>query len=140
MPQSEFWILGGGTERKPLEALADRLGIAARVRFIGTVLPQDVYTWLRRADAGVLATRQDVFLDYSFSNKLSEYVIMGKPVIASRLRTINHYFGDGALAYFAPGDPQSLADRMVTIYRDDELRARLVQQAPLELHPIVGKS
>ena len=136
MPDAQFWILGSGTERQALEEQIQRLGLSSRVRLIGTVPPQEVHEWLRQSSAGVLATRQDVFLDYSFSNKLSEYVIMGRPVIASRLRTINHYFSDDAVAFFVPGDVEGLANRMVEIYDNESLRQRLVRQAREELHPI----
>ena len=136
MPGAEFWILGDGPEKRTLQQLARELDVAGQVKFLGTVLPQEVHQWLRRCDVGVLATRQDVFLDYSFSNKLSEYVIMGKSVIASRLKTIRHYFSENALAYFAPEDPLALAGQMVLLYNDRELRARLAQNAAQELRPI----
>jgi glycosyltransferase involved in cell wall biosynthesis len=136
IPNAEFWILGDGTERRGLEELSDRLGIAKSVKFIGRVPPQEIPNWLKQCDVGVLATRSDVFLDYSFSNKLSEYIIMDKPVISSRLRTIHHYFSENALAFFEPNRPASLAEQMVRVYRDAELRQRLVVRAKQEYAPI----
>ena len=62
-----------------LKQRAGELGVAAKVRFIGRVLPTEISNWLKQSDIGVLATRRDVFLDYSFSNKLTEYVIMVNP-------------------------------------------------------------
>jgi glycosyltransferase involved in cell wall biosynthesis len=84
----------------------------------------------------VLATRQDVFLDYSFSNKLSEYIIVGKAVIAARLKTIRHYFGEDALAYFAPEDRAALAQQMTLLYGDRRLREQLARNAADQLRPI----
>lgn len=136
MPQAELWIVGGGPEKRALEERAVRYGLGSKVRFVGTVRPEEVQSWLSQCDIGVLATRQDVFLDYSFSNKLSEYIIMGKGVIASRLRTISHYFSDDALAYFAPEDVGDLARRMVELYQDESLRLRLANSARLEFRPI----
>jgi glycosyltransferase involved in cell wall biosynthesis len=136
MPGAELWILGDGPERRALQQLAERFNMSDRVRFIGTVLPQDVHHWLRRCDVGVLATRQDVFLDYSFSNKLSEYIIMGKAVIAARLKTIGHYFSEDALAYFTPEDPVALAERMTLLYGDRTLRESLARNAANQLQPI----
>jgi len=136
IPNAEFWILGDGTERRGLEELSERLGIAKSVKFIGRVPPQEIPNWLKQCDVGVLATRSDVFLDYSFSNKLSEYIIMDKPVISSRLRTIHHYFSDNALAFFEPNRPPSLAEQMVRVYRDAPLRERLVVRAKQEYAPI----
>ncbi len=57
---------------------------------------------------------------------------MGKPVVISRLKAIRHYFSDDALAYFEPNDPADLARQMVRLYRDRELRSRLVARATEE--------
>src|SRR5262249_11172574 len=92
MPGAELWILGGGTQKAALEQQVKQLGLESKVKFIGNVRPEEVPQWLARCDVGVLATRRDVFLDFSFSNKLSEYIIMGKAVISSRLKAIRHYF------------------------------------------------
>jgi glycosyltransferase involved in cell wall biosynthesis len=107
-----------------------------KVRLVGSVRVEEIPHWLNRCDVGVLATRRDVFLDFSFSNKLSEYVIADKPVIASRLKTIRHYFSEEALAYFEPNDPRDLAKQMVLVFRDAGLRTRLVQRARQEYSPI----
>lgn len=136
MPRAELWIVGGGPEKAALEERAIRYGLGSKVRFVGTVRPDEVQAWLSQCDIGVLATRQDVFLDYSFSNKLSEYIIMGKAVIVSRLKTIRHYFGDEALAYFAPEDTDDLARRMLELYEDEALRRRLSDCARHEFRPI----
>jgi glycosyltransferase involved in cell wall biosynthesis len=136
MPGAEFWIVGEGPETSALQAQARRLEIDTRVRFIGSLLPQEVPAWLRRCNVGVLATRQDVFLDLSFSNKLSEYIVMDKPVIASRVRTIRHYFSEEALAFFEPGDTTDLAHQMVRLYRDAWRCVRFACQAKMEYQPI----
>ena len=136
MPGAEFWILGGGTEKKALEALVQKLGLNGKVKFIGNVLPQAVPQWLKRCDVGVLATRRDVFLDFSFSNKISEYIIMGKGVVASRLKAIRHYYSEDAFAFFEPNDADALSKQMVRVYGDSEFRAKLVAKAKQEYAPI----
>jgi glycosyltransferase involved in cell wall biosynthesis len=136
IPEAELWILGDGPEKASLQSLARELGIESKVRFIGRVLPAEISAWLHRCDIGVLATRSDVFLEYSFSNKLTEYIIMGKAVIASRLKTINHYFSERALAFFEPNDPTSLAAQMIRLCKDADLRPRLAAQARIEYSPI----
>jgi len=136
MPGAELWILGGGGEKARLQELATKLGVADKVKFIGNVLPQEVPQWLKRCDAGVLATRSDVFLDFSFSNKLSEYIVLNKPVISSRLRTIRHYFSEEALAFFEPNQPFELAKQMVRLYQNPDLRIQLVEKARQEYSPI----
>jgi len=136
MPGAELWILGNGPEKETLENLARKLGLDGKVKFIGNVPPEEVPQWLKCCDAGVLATRRDVFLDYSFSNKLSECIVMGKSVIVSRLKTIRHYFSEEAFAFFEPNDPSDLARRMVRLYENPVLRRQLAEQARLEYAPI----
>jgi glycosyltransferase involved in cell wall biosynthesis len=136
MPDAEFWIVGGGPERKSLEDLAGKLGLTTQVRFIGSVKPNAIPGWLRQCRVGVLATRQDVFLDLSFSNKLSEYIVMGKAAIVARLKTIRHYFSEDALAYFEPENPEDLGRQMLRMYRDPALRTRYAAKARQEYEPI----
>jgi hypothetical protein len=80
--------------------------------------------------------RRDVFLEFAFPNKLSEYIVAGKAVMMPRLKTIRHYFSDDALAYFEPGDRDGLARQMLRLYGDPELRARLAARAREEYAPI----
>jgi glycosyltransferase involved in cell wall biosynthesis len=136
MPGAEFWILGNGPEKQALENLVQRLGLGERVKFIGNVLPQEVPRWLKRCEVGVLPTRRDVFLDFSFSNKLSEYIIMGKGIICSRLKAIRHYFSEEAFAFFEPNNSADLARQMVRMYNDPGLRLVLAERAKREYAPI----
>lgn len=137
MPGAEFWVLGRRVA--DVEALEDRaraLGLESKVKFVGLVPAHDIPHWLQRCDAGILPTRQDIFLDLSFSGKLSEYIITGKPVIASRLKTIRHYFSEEALAFFEPHNEADLARQMVSLYSDPIRRERLAERARREYMPI----
>ena len=136
LPGAELWILGDGPQTSALQRLARERGVAAAVRFVGVVPPTDVPAWLQASDMGVLPMRRDVFLDFAFPNKLSEFVIAGKAVAVSRLRAIGHYFSDGAVAYFEPGDPDDLARQMVRLGRQPDARAALAAQARREYEPI----
>lgn len=136
MPGAELWILGSRSEESGLPELVRTLGLEGIVTFQGLVHPDEIPRWLQRCDVGVLPTRHDVFLQYSFSNKLAELIVVGKPVIAARLKTVRHYFGPEALAYFEPGDIDDLSRQMLRLYADPELRTRLAARAKQELAPI----
>lgn len=136
MPEAEIWILGSGTEAGALTRLADQHGLASKVRMIGQVPASEIPDWLSKADVGILPIRRDVFLDFAFPNKLPEFVIAGRPVLVSRLKTIRHYFTEDALAFFEPNDPSDLAKQMLALYRDQRRRARLVVNARQEYAPI----
>ena len=138
MPGAEFWILGGppGRERGELECLARERGLASKVKLVGLVPSGDIPAWLNKCDAGILPLRRDVFLDFAFPNKLPEFIIMGKPVLMSSLKSIRHYFSDKALAYFEPNNPADLAKQMVRLYQDRRLCARLAARAKEEYAPM----
>ena len=54
-------------------------------------------------------TRLDPFTGMSLSTKVLEYAAMDKPVVASRLPTVERYFDADTLAVYEPGDHESLA-------------------------------
>lgn len=136
MPGAEMWILGSGPEQDQLARLAQERGLAAKVKLIGQVPASDIPKWLSQCAVGILSIRCDVFLDFAFPNKLPEYIITGKAVIISRLKSIRYYFSDEALAYFQPNDPVDLSRQMVRLYQDPELRKRLTGKAREEYVPI----
>jgi glycosyltransferase involved in cell wall biosynthesis len=136
MPGVELWILGSGPEREALTSLTKARGLTSKVRMVGRVAPTEIPIWLSQCDVGVLPIRRDVFLDFAFPNKLPEFIIAGKAVIVSRLKAIRHYFPEDALAYFEPNDPGDLAEQMVRVYRDCELRGRLAAKAKQDYAPI----
>jgi glycosyltransferase involved in cell wall biosynthesis len=136
MPGTEFWILGAGPEKSALQALSQQLGLGDKVKLLGSVPPHEIPGWLNQCDIGVLATRRDIFLEFSFSNKLPEYIINRKAVIASGLKTIRHYFSEESLAFFEPNNSADLARQMIRVYADAGLRKRLAENAVREYAPI----
>jgi glycosyltransferase involved in cell wall biosynthesis len=136
MPGAEFWILGDGPEVPVLKELSEKLGVQDKVKLTGFVKPAEINAWLRKCDLGILPIRRDVFLEYASPNKLAEFIVMGKPVVISRLRAIKHYFSANALAYFEPNDAADLGRRMLELYRDQDLRNRMVAAARQEYAPI----
>ena len=136
IPKAEFWIIGDGPEYENLERLTLQNDLQEKVKFFGLIPQDEIPKLVYQCDVGVLATRQDLFLDLSFSNKLSEYIAFGKPVIASRLKTVRRYFSEQALAYFAPQHTSDLAARMLEIYHNPKRRQKLSRQAKLEYQPI----
>ncbi len=136
MPGAELWIIGLGPEQQALKQQAEQHRLSDRVKVLGPVPSDEIGDWLRRCDAGILPMRRDVFLEFAFPNKLSEFIVSMRPVLVSRLRTMKHYFSERALAYFEPNTPRDLAKQMVRLYRDRALRTRLAAKAAEEYEPI----
>jgi glycosyltransferase involved in cell wall biosynthesis len=111
--QATFY--GRGDAQAPLEALTAELGIADRVAFPGRIPIEDVPAAVATADIGVAPTRLDPFTGMSLSTKVLEYAAMEKPVVASRLPTVERYFDSGTLSVYEPGDHESLAARILEL-------------------------
>jgi glycosyltransferase involved in cell wall biosynthesis len=76
MPGVEYWIVGTGPERARLESLARRLGVAARVRFMGELPREEVLGLLGQSLALVHPSLHD-----SGGVVCIESMGAGKPVI-----------------------------------------------------------
>ncbi len=78
MPDAELLVAGDGPERAALQALAERLGVSARVRFLGLVAHEALPRYYGAADALVLASSQE-----GMANVLIESLACGTPVLAT---------------------------------------------------------
>jgi glycosyltransferase involved in cell wall biosynthesis len=122
----EATFYGRGDAQAPLEALAKELGVADRVSFPGRIPIEEVPKAVAAADIGVAPTRLDPFTQMSLSTKVLEYAAMAKPVVASRLPTVERYFDADTLAVYEPGDHESLAATILSLVdRPTERRARV---------------
>src|SRR5439155_6345038 len=79
-PETTLLLVGDGPERSHLESLARDVGVAQRVRFVGSVAQSDLPRYYSAADALVLASRRE-----GWPNVLLEAMACGTPVIAARV-------------------------------------------------------
>jgi glycosyltransferase involved in cell wall biosynthesis len=77
-PDCTLLIAGGGPLRAELEALAQRLGVADRVRFLGEIAHHDLPDVYAAADVMVLASSRE-----GWANVLLEAMACGTPVLAT---------------------------------------------------------
>jgi len=122
-------VYGRGDALDFLRAAAGARGLADRVTFHGRIALDEVPARLAAADAGLAPTRRDAYTDLSLSTKVFECAAMGKPVLASRLPTVERYLGEDTVYYFEPGDPVSLAGAIRRMVEDPGRRAEAVRRA-----------
>jgi glycosyltransferase involved in cell wall biosynthesis len=120
---------GRGDSEASLRMLADELGIADRVTFHGRIPLDHVPAVVAAADVGLAPTRLDRFTALTVSGKVYEYAAMGKPIVASRLPTVERDFPDGAVATYPSGDPGAMADAIIALADDEPARTRAVASA-----------
>ena len=114
-------IAGDGVRREALERLATELGINDRVSFLGAVGQERVLDELGRAD---------VFCLPSFAEGvpvvLMEAMAMEKPVVATAVMGVPELVEDGRSGLLVPpGRPDAVADALVVLAADPDLRAAL---------------
>lgn len=80
LPEVTLLIAGGGPEEGALKALAERLGVAKRVRWVGVVPQTDLKWWYSAADVLALCSSRE-----GWANVLLEAMACGTPVIATNI-------------------------------------------------------
>lgn len=116
-------LVGEGSQRGYLQALAKHLGIADRVHFVGR--HANPFRFMSKATALVLPS-----LSEGMPTVLVEAMACGCPVIASDIRggVTREILEDGGCGLIVPReDAFALAEAIEQIITDEALRARLVE-------------
>jgi glycosyltransferase involved in cell wall biosynthesis len=138
LPESTMLaIAGDGPLRAELEALALRLGVAHRVRWLGRVPHDAVPTFLAALDVAIAPYPE--LASFAFSPlKLYEYLAAGVPVVASDVGQVRGVLADGVLGSLTtPGDARELADAIRAVTTDPapaRARAARARHLALEHH------
>jgi glycosyltransferase involved in cell wall biosynthesis len=135
VPGVALVFLGRGEMRPALEARADALGVAGRVRFLDPVPPGDLLPLTAAADVGA-ALLEDTCLNHRFAlpNKLFEYLSVGVPVLASDLPEMGAVVRrHGVGMVVDPSDRAALAEALRRMTSDAAARARWAAAAPSAL-------
>ena len=128
----EFRIIGAGEERERLIELTDELGLEDTVSFSEGFIPvEQIPEMLSDASLGIVPLRPSSGTDIMLPTKLLEYVFMGIPSVVPKTNTIARYFDDRMVEFFEAGDPKSLADSILDLYRNPGRRERMAQEASL---------
>jgi glycosyltransferase involved in cell wall biosynthesis len=130
IPNACLKIIGDGDYLPQAKELANRLKLGSRVEFQRPVPVEELPAILKEASLGLAPNRASSATHLMLPVKAMEYAVLGIPVVASRLRTIEHYFGS-AVRYFTPGDARELADAIEDLYRHPEERSLLARRASL---------
>jgi glycosyltransferase involved in cell wall biosynthesis len=129
IPNLSLKVIGQGDGLASSRAIVDRIGLNDRVTFMDLVPVEQLPALLVTADVGVVPYRPSAATHLMLPVKLLDYATLGIPVIAARLRTVEHYFGNHAVELFEPGSSADLARAISRLYHDPGLRHRLAESA-----------
>jgi glycosyltransferase involved in cell wall biosynthesis len=119
-----------GKVREDVEEAIKGLGKIEDVEFYGFLEHSKVMRLIRQAQLCVIPWHNDVDLAQLFPTKVMEYMTEGKIVLAAAVAGISDMIRDGEDGVlYRPGDPDDLADKIMSLYKDKALRQRLADNA-----------
>ena len=123
-------IVGDGSERAALQALAVERGVQDRVRFDGFVSSEELTRAFADCDIFVLPAARDAKGDVEgLGVVLLEALTYGKPVVGSNTGGITDIVLHGRTGLLVPpGDPQALADALDRLIDDPDHARELGEQ------------
>jgi glycosyltransferase involved in cell wall biosynthesis len=128
-PEAEFHIYGVGDQVDALESLITSLDLSGKV-FLRSRLPlHTIATVMENADLGVVPKRKNNFGNEAFSTKILEFMALGTPVIVPDTLIDTYYFNDKIVKFFRANDETSLAESMLFLIKNRDVRDSLARSA-----------
>ncbi|HEX9931503.1 MAG TPA: glycosyltransferase [Allosphingosinicella sp.] len=104
LPEATLVLVGHGPDRPELEALARRLGLESRVRFLGARPHAELPRWLATADVTLLPSASE-----GLANVWVESLSCGTPVVTTDVGGAREIIDCPEAGRLAPRDPAALA-------------------------------
>jgi glycosyltransferase involved in cell wall biosynthesis len=132
LPGCDLHVAGGTDARiAELRTLASALGLGDRARFVGRIEPRRRFECIARSDICLLPLGRDsIAARYTSPLKLFEYMVMGKPIVASDLPSLREVLTDRETALLVPPeDPATLAGAIHRLCNDPDLAVAMGRRA-----------
>jgi glycosyltransferase involved in cell wall biosynthesis len=130
MPEAEFHIYGEGPGKASLLQLVNQLRMQNRIIFHGFLPTRDIARVMATTDLAIepkLVT--SAFGNEALSTKILEFMAVGVPVIASKTSIHAYYYDESIIQYYENDDEIQLAEQILLLRSDTQLRDRLVVNA-----------
>ena len=118
-------IVGSGPYESTLKRIAKKLGIEEKVTFEGYISRSNITRYYAGCDIYVHPT-----LSETFPYAIKEAMAVGRPIVATRVGFVDEHIKDGVHGYLVPPrEPKALADVIMKLLGDAELRHRMGSNA-----------
>ena len=118
----EWYIIGNGDKYEELAGATKSMGLEGEVHFIGA--RSNPMPWIKSADAVVNPSRFE-----AWGMTVSEALCLGKAVIVSDIPVFQEQITDGVNGIVRKVTPENLADAIMLLATDNDLRHQLEQNA-----------
>jgi glycosyltransferase involved in cell wall biosynthesis len=105
------------------------LELEKRVFLMGTKPLHEISSVIENADLGVVPKRSNSFGNEAFSTKILEFMSLGVPVVVPDTAIDSYYFNNSVVKFFRANDEQSLADAILLMIKNPELRQKFTRDA-----------
>ena len=130
MPNAQFNIYGDGDCADEIEEHIHLLNITGSVFFSKIFFRvEEIPQLVNGSTIGIIPNRKDQATEYMLPVKLLEYVYLGIPVAAPRLKTISHYFSEESIAFYEPGNVDNLKNVMLMLSQNPDYCYQMVGRA-----------
>ncbi|KND46689.1 MAG: Glycosyltransferase [Parcubacteria bacterium C7867-006] len=118
-------VIGKGDDGPKLQKLANDLGVASRVKFLGFLPYDQIPKYFSVCDIFIRPSRSE-----GFGNSFIEAMASKLPVIATPVGGIPDFIDDNETGIFcAPNNPQSIAKAVDLISEDSSLKQKIINNA-----------
>lgn len=125
IPTARFLILGNGDLTEMLKETAAKMGVGANVRFMGRVPFDEMESYLKMADIYVSTSLSD-----GTSASLVEAMACKVPAVVTDIPGNKEWITDGGNGLLFPTkDSRTLADKIIRLSKDANLRNALAERA-----------
>ncbi|MDD5194863.1 MAG: glycosyltransferase family 4 protein [Candidatus Omnitrophica bacterium] len=134
-PDMEFYIIGDGEALAECMALSKDLRLENNIHFSEKMLPlESIPPILRDMDIGIVSNRKNSATELMLPVKMLEYIALGIPVVAPKLKAIERYFTDEMVCHFEPEDIDSLGAHISDLCKNENKRKAQVEKAKIFLN------
>ncbi|MCX7877170.1 MAG: glycosyltransferase [Ignavibacteria bacterium] len=113
-----FLLYGKGPDLNNLLKEAESTGLSEQVIYKGNLNYKEMLSELAYASAAVYPPLPNIYTDICYPIKITEMINFRIPVIASRYKTLIHFYPEDCIFYFNPGDANDMAERIIEVMND----------------------
>lgn len=121
IPGLEFHVFGEGEGKEECIAVSEEMGLKNCVSFRGQVLFEELVSIISSMDLGLIPSRKNEATELMLPVKMLEYIALGIPVVAPRLKAIEYYFCDDMIFYFDAENIESMCDAIILAFKNKRL-------------------
>ena len=120
-------IVGEGSERLKVETLIQEYGLQDYIKLMG--MQPNPYPYMTWSDIYVQTSSYE-----GFGLTLAEARILNKPVVSTNFPVVHDQITDGENGLIAEMNPESLADRILLLVNNQELRKHIIEKTKTEVN------